>query len=414
MVSSFRISKRSSRSLYCADGYAAYHKNVVEANASAKPSRLAVVTTVHRWGDPRVFERNARAAVQFGLEVHGFVPILKDPSRGWANEGEFRLHALPMPQGRFSRTWLALRVGKYIVNEGEFDAVHFHDPELIPAMIWLTFRRPDIRVLYDIHEELPLEVYSKSYIPKAIRPLASAFARLLWKLAARRFHAFAPATEAIAGHWPPERTRIVHNYPRSVFNLPNNGAEVDPNRIVFVGALTRIHGVEEVLESVSRIRKEHPQAKLELYGRMLDAELQLPVEQAEREGWCKHISWLEPGDLASKLTGAGVGLVPYLPLRDHLDSLPTKIFEYMALGIPILASDFPLWQRIIEAQNVGVCSPPTVEGLTEALTLMVRNPARLQTWSARARETYKKYYRWEVEAENLRSLYRLIGLHGKS
>jgi len=380
-------------------------------NSVSSPSRLAVLTTVHRWGDPRVFERNACAAVQCGLEVHAFVPVTGDPPLPqWGRQGEFHLHNLPMSQGRLGRMWLALRVGKYVSKDGEFDAIHFHDPELIPAMIWLSLRHPRVRILYDVHEELPLEVFSKSYIPRPLRPLASGFARLLWSMAARRFHAFAPATEAIAAHWPPERTRVVHNYPRSMFNRPRNGLEVNPNRIAFVGALTQIHGVEEVLQSVSRLRQEYPQVRLELYGRVLDASLKPAVDRSVREGWGQHIPWLEPAELVTRLSGAGVGLVPYRPLPDHLNALPTKIFEYMALGIPILASDFPLWRRIIQEQNVGLCSPPTVEGITQGLRLMLSDPARLQAWSVRAQETYQQRYRWEVEAENLRSLYRIMGL----
>lgn len=380
-------------------------------NPIAPRSRLAVVTTVHRWGDPRVFERNASAAVQCGLEVHAFVPETGDPPLPqWAGQGEFHLHNLPMPLGRLGRMWLALGVEKYIFKDGEFDAVHFHDPELIPAMIWLSLRHRGVRILYDVHEELPLEVFSKAYIPRPIRPLASGFARLLWGLAARRFHAFAPATEAIAAHWPPERTRVVHNYPRSMFNRPRNSLDINPNRIVFVGALTLIHGIDEVLRSVSRLQREYPKARLELYGRVLDAALQPAIDGAVREGWCQHIPWLEPAELVTRLSGAGVGLVPYQPLPDHLDALPTKIFEYMALGIPIVASDFPLWRRIIQEQNVGLCAPPTVEGITQALGLMLSDPARLQAWSVRAQETYQRQYRWEVEAENLRSLYRIMGL----
>ncbi len=380
-------------------------------NSVTPRSRLAVVTTVHRWSDPRVFERNARAAVQCGLEVHAFVPAAGDPPLPeWAKQGEFHLHNLPMPQGRLGRMWLALRVSKYIFKDGDFDGVHFHDPELIPAMVWLSLRHPRVRILYDVHEELPLEVFSKAYIPRPIRPLAGGFARLLWGLAARRFHAFAPATEAIAAHWPAERTRVVHNYPRDMFNLSRNGLKVNPNRIVFVGALTHIHGVQEALQSVSRLRQDHPQLRLELYGRLLDLPLQSAVGRAVQEGWCQHIQWLEPAELITRLRGAGVGLVPYYPLRDHLDALPTKIFEYMALGIPIMASDFPLWRGIIQEQNVGLCAPPTVEGITQGLRLMLSDPARLQAWSACAQDTYQRQYRWEMEAKKLRTLYGIMEL----
>ena len=371
--------------------------------------KLAIVTTVHRWGDPRVFERNARAAVEAGLDVHAFVPgpraDIEPPD--WPASGRFTLHKLPLPRTRLQRLGLALGVWKYLKAEGEFDAVHFHDPELIPAMLASKMRRR-VRIIYDIHEELPVEVFSKPYLGRSAQIVASGFARLLWKVAAKSFDAFAPATEKIANYWPRDRCRVVHNYPRHIFAAANPNC--DPDRLVFVGGLMQIRGLMETITAVKQLRSDFPKLTLELYGPIVDLSLHEPIQAAIEAGWCRHVPWLCQADLISRLQGAGIGLVPYLGEACYVEALPTKLFEYMALGIPALVSDFPLWKQIVSDANCGIAVAPTAEGLLAGIREMRSDSNRLKMWSENGRQAYLRHYQWENEAANLLWLYRKIGL----
>ena len=373
--------------------------------------RLAILTTVHRWGDPRVFERNASAALEWGLEVHAFMPFsgkLELPP--WAQTDHFHLHPLPLPTGRFRRMRLSLFAYRYVLEQGEFDVVHFHASELIPAMIWLRLLRPKTKILYDVHEELPLEILSKPYIPKPFKPIAIFFSRLLWWLAARCFHAFAPATEPIALYWPKQRTRVVHNYPKQTFDIKVPDESPNPNRIVFVGGLAGIRGIAELLVAVKRLRSEFLFLRVELYGRIMDQDLTATIASAVDEGWCLHTVWLSQSELAQKLIGAGIGVAPYHPVPSFIEALPTKLFEYMALGIPALVSDFPLWRKIVEDAEAGIAVAPTRAGLEEGLRFMISNSAKLEEWSRNGRRVYTQKYRWEMESANLLALYEKLGL----
>jgi glycosyltransferase involved in cell wall biosynthesis len=370
---------------------------------SPRRPRIAVVTTVHRWGDPRVFEREVATYLEWGCEVHVFAPPPESERKGWSANENLHFHPLPEPQGRLRRFLASLGAWRRVARQGEFDVTHFHDPELIPAMAFLAALRRRSYFLYDIHEELPLEVESKPYIPPVLRMLTGLLARSLWKFASFAFEGFAPATEAIATYWPPDRTRVVHNYPKAIYSTSDDGAPPpDPNRLLFIGGLCEVRGIRETLEAVRRVRERFPAVRIDLVGPMTDTSLAPAVDEAVKEGWCTHTQWLTPEQLVPFCSGAGLGLIPYLPVPNYLEALPTKMFEYMAMGIPVLASDFPFWRELVRETGSGRVASPDPSALAKAIGEMLAAPEALARFGAQGKEAYRRRYRWETEQANLR------------
>ena len=383
--------------------------------------RMAVVTTAHAWGDPRVFERELATCLEWGVAVHVFVPLAGGASTqprirgGWGGHPNLTIHPLPMGRGRLGRLVLALRAGCQVLARGPWTLVQFHDPELIPVMALFGLLRPGSYTLCDLHEDLPLQVAAKPYLPPWIRPPMVRLVELMLRMARELFSGFAPATEAIARNWPADRTRVVHNYPKAVFAQAL--ADPDPTRVLYVGGLSRARGILVVLEAVAAVRAwqvQHPSGalpmRLELVGWVLEPEVGAAIQAAVAEGWCRHIPWLTPEALAGHAAGAGIGLATLLPMPNYLEALPTKLFEYMAMGIPILASDFPLWRRLVAGAGAGQVTAPTPGAVAEALLRMGSDPAELAACARRGRAAYRDRYRWEVESRNLRWHLQQAGL----
>jgi glycosyltransferase involved in cell wall biosynthesis len=361
---------------------------------------MAVVTTAHAWGDPRVFERELATCLAWGVETHVFVPLAEPPVRsGWSADPRLVVHPLAMPGGRVARVRLSLGVWREVLRHGPFRLVQFHDPELVPAMALLGILRPGTYTLYDIHEDLPLQLASKSYLPPGLRAPASRLAACMLRAARELFSGFAPATEAIAQAWPGAETRVLHNYPKALFGLA--GTPPDPRRILYVGGLSQARGILLALEAVREARRRLPDLRLELIGWIMEAEIGSAIQAAAAEGWCVHIPWLAPEALLARAAGAGVGLVTLLPRPNYLESLPTKLFEYMAMGIPVLASDFPLWRRLVVEAGAGRVADPVPGAVARALVEMCSDPGGLRCFAAAGRAAYQERYRWEVESRNL-------------
>jgi glycosyltransferase involved in cell wall biosynthesis len=87
----------------------------------------------------------------------------------------------------------------------------------------------------------------------------------------------------------------------------------------------------------------------------------------------------------------------------------TKFFEYMAVGLPIIASDFPVWKRLIEDQGVGICVPPgDNQSIESALNWLKANPGEAQEMGRRGKELARTQYSWESQAARLIDFYEEI------
>jgi glycosyltransferase involved in cell wall biosynthesis len=142
--------------------------------------------------------------------------------------------------------------------------------------------------------------------------------------------------------------------------------------------------------------------RIDLVGPMTDTSLAPAVDEAVKEGWCTHTQWLTPEQLVPFCSGAGLGLIPYLPVPNYLEALPTKMFEYMAMGIPVLASDFPFWRELVRETGSGRVASPDPSALAKAIGEMLAAPEALARFGAQGKEAYRRRYRWETEQANLR------------
>ena len=101
------------------------------------------------------------------------------------------------------------------------------------------------------------------------------------------------------------------------------------------------------------------------------------------------------------------GLVTLHPLTNYLDAQPVKMFEYMAAGIPVIASDFPRWREIIDTCGCGICVDPLQpDKIAQAIDFLVQNPEVAEQMGENGRLATSKYFNWQREEEKLIELYR--------
>jgi glycosyltransferase involved in cell wall biosynthesis len=364
--------------------------------------RVAHVSIIHLPLDTRIFLKECRALSAAGHDVHLLVP--NPPA---AEVDGIRLHALPALTGhRYPwRVWGVLPQVLRAARAVGADVYHLHDPDLIP--VGLRLRAQGAKVVYDAHEDSPVQARS-IYLE---RPLTARLTSLAWRAfegaAARRFDGLVCATPTIAGKFPPGRTVTARNFPR----LDEFGPPPPPNGrgnvAVYAGNITVIRGIREMVRALSLMPDELDPSLL-LVGSFPSLDPGLRSEVERLPGWdrVRYLGWQQRPGLLGALGQARAGLVVLHPRPNYLESLPIKLFEYMACGLPVVASDFPLWRRVVRETGCGLLVDPLDPcAIAEALTHLLRHPAEAAEMGRRGRAAVETAYNWDAEAARLLGLY---------
>jgi hypothetical protein len=288
---------------------------------------------------------------------------------------------------------------------------HFHDPELIPVGLLLSALGK--RVIYDVHECVPEQVFAKAYIPRPLRPLVSRAVGAAEAVMALFFDGIVAATPHIARRFPRRKTALVQNFPTlsaAVAGKQPSYQQRAPTA-VYVGGIDRPRGICELVSAMSLV-PENLRARLSLVGGIRP--ITLETQLRGMAGWRYVDFWgrRDYEEVFSILSQARLGVVTLLPKPAYLRSQPTKLFEYMAAGLPVVASDFPYWREIVEGVGCGLLVDPRCpQAIARAVEWLLIHPREAEQMGQRGRAAVADRYNWQKELPKLLKLYDRL-LHG--
>jgi glycosyltransferase involved in cell wall biosynthesis len=367
--------------------------------------RVCHLTSVHPAYDTRIFEKECQSLARAGYDVH-----LVAPAAASAVGRGVTLWAVPRARNRISR---ALVTTARVLACGwrlRARVYHFHDPELIP--VGVTLRILGKRVIYDVHEELPADILDKQYLPRWIRALLARVVDVGERSAARAFSAVVAATPAIARRFPAARRVIVQNFP-----LPSEFGSIDgapyasrPPLVAYVGLINEIRGGVEMVRAIEQTSAE-PRPSLVLAGRFDTPALEARLRGLGGWGRVDYRGVLPRDAVVRMLAEVRIGLVLFHPRPNHVESQPNKLFEYMAAGLPVVASRFPLWQEIVEGARCGLAVDPLdPDAIAEAIGWLLAHPNEAAAMGERGRTAVRERFNWPWEEATLLACYRDLGL----
>lgn len=364
--------------------------------------RICHISTVHHRHDVRIFHKECLSlAVHYsvffvvadghGDEFTNGVQIIDAGKRAKNIPARFVATSL-----KAYRKALALRCHVY----------HFHDPELI----WIGYllHLKGKKVIYDVHEDLPRQLLRKTHVRNFLKPLLSKTVELTERILSRRFNAVITSTPNIAARFSSYNKNVT-----AVCNFVRTGEFPDlisyssrQRNIAYIGGLTSARGLREVLAAVEMLGDE---VRLNIAGRFDNWDFERRM--LAQKGWRKVLfhGYAGRDEVARILADSRVGLLTLHPDPSYMVALPVKLFEYMAAGIPVVASGFPAWKEIIEKNNCGLCvNPLDPEAIAGALRSLLENPGLAENMGINGKKAVDDRYNWKHEEEKLLEIYKRL------
>lgn len=365
--------------------------------------KVCHLTSVHKWNDTRIFYKECISLSSFGYNVSLIVPHEKDE----IVKGVRVLGVKSSKGGRLKRaTLICYRILRRAIKE-KAQVYHFHDPELIWVGIILKLLRK--KVVFDIHENIRAQIKVKEWLP--FRYFFSLLFGAIDYISAKIFFlVLAENSYDQIYKKSGAKYKVVLNFPE--INFGDNFLRIRrtglTNGILYVGSVSKDRGIDITIEALRLLHQKNIDFVFYCIG-PIDSKLKAEIMEniknynmEEKVFFLGHIPINEAYEYSKRCK---VGLSILKPIENYLNSYSTKIFEYMSIGLPVIVSNFKLYD-FVEKHDCGICvDPKNPEAIANAINVMLSDDKRSEQMGKNGRKAVLENYNWEGEKVKLIELY---------
>jgi glycosyltransferase involved in cell wall biosynthesis len=365
-----------------------------------KQGSILQISSVHFCYDPRIYFRNCKTLSAF-FDVQLIIPCKEKPEIT-----DFRVIPVPFFKKLLFRILFVHPIILFKCLYSKAKIIHIHDPELIPiALIMKILGRKSI---YDVHENTVEQIKQKKYNKHYV--YRKCFL-LLNKVAAGTMPLIL-AEDSYLKHYTglSQRIHIVRNFPDTAFIstlniLPEKGIKKD---LFYLGGISIERGLLPMIHALEILSKDDASIHLQLIGPLYITKKEFAQIISKVKTRIEYHGVL-PLDKALYLANNAIcGLALLQNMANYTQSYPSKIFEYMALGLPVICSDFPLYKSVVEKNGSGFCIPSgNHHALAEKIKELRNNDNLWKSMSGNARQAVQTSYNWKSESKELLRAYNL-------
>ena len=361
------------------------------------------VTTVHSRYDVRIFEKECTSLAELGYNT---TLIVNDQGEDEVKNGVNIVSLHQPPRNRIDRATRIVRIALQKALEVDADIYHLHDPELLRIAKKLCSIGK--KVVFDSHEFTAMQIMTKPYLPAGVRGLLSKVYlsyenRILNTISGlvvpcsyngRDYFDKVHKPKAVIGNYP--KLAILEQY-------ADRSKDAADGKVCYVGGISASRGLFHMVRGAYIAGR-----KLVLIGNISD-ELRTELEQMP-EFSCVELLGRLPHDIALRemaKCSAGLSLLQDEGQYAKLDNLPTKLYEYMSMGIPAVVSNFSYYCETLKCYKYGIAVDPSDDNaIAEAINKVIDDEKLRTEMMSEGRRAIRETMNWEADAEKLDGFYK--------
>lgn len=364
-----------------------------------RKKNICIITSVHSALDDRIFEKQAKSLAKAGYNVILIAPY---------THRDIKNDIVIEPIKKYNNRILRIVFGPIIILRKAInfnsDIYHFHDPELI--IIGLILKLIGKKIIYDVHEDYPGQILYKKWLKSLfLRQIISFTVKLIQPVIAMQFDAIITARTDISKQFKKSyliRNLSIINYSDSI--KPDNSIKKSIPSIIYAGGLSEVRGIKELIEAISILNGK---AELWLLGWWENDNYFKICKESKGWKYTKYFGNVPYKKYFAIMKRADIGAVNFFPIKNHSQTMPNKIFDYMSCFIPLIISDFPYWRNIFYNCAVFI-NPYDPIDIAQNLNYLLNHTKYASILGDNARQLVINKFSWEEESLKLLNIYKKV------
>lgn len=287
------------------------------------------------------------------------------------------------------------------------DVYHCHEPSslLVAGLLKLIKQK---KVIYDAHEHFPLLISENSAFPTFLRSIVRIFASIWERMLLYFADIIITVDDVLARKYRKyhDMVYVISNYPPLTL-IENFDHNDQSKQIIYVGGISKERGFYEMLHAA-----EIAHVPLVCVGDFTDEKNKSEIIQYLKERPSKNIFFtgrLSHPDTLKHIAQSMIGICILHPTPRFIDAVPIKLFEYMACGKPVIASDFPVVREVVEEGRCGVLVDPLNKGeISKVMQDLMNHPDIAKKMGKNGQKIVAERYNWGRMEKKLLALYESI------
>lgn len=286
--------------------------------------------------------------------------------------------------------------------------IHFHDSECFLSIFFLKIIFNQ-NFIYDVHENLIEDIKSKQYIPKFLRGSLAFITNVIENFIVTKAKGVITATPYLKNKYLEHNKNVesIINYPEvDVFKSCSEYSSRTANNVVYVGVINEIRGIYEVMDAIDYFPDD---VRFSVAGPFTTEKVKNTFFNHKNINKVDYLGILNRVEIHDLLNKSLCGILIGHPVKNALDSIPIKLYEYLACGLPVIISDYPKWKTFIKNNQVGFtvdCFDAKIVGLQVAE--LIKNKKISIKMSQLGRQLFESKFNWEDQQNKLYKFYENI------
>lgn len=365
--------------------------------------KVCHMTSAHERYDVRIFQKECSSLANAGYKVY---LVVNDDKKDETKNGVTIISTGYIVRNRIDRMINSTKAVYKKAVEVDADLYHFHDPELLP--VGKKLKKRGKKVIFDSHEFTGKQLESRYYLPKIFRkPIAFLYSAYEKKAVHRLDAVVVPCTYAGESFFEKKCKRevLVDNLPKLADVCLDAGRFCDRKKqACYTGSLCAERGIREIVQA-SALKN----ITLILAGSFTTQSLKDEIIGRQNREQLVYRGMLDREEIKQLLSETYMGMCVLQDIGQYkyLDNLPTKIYEYMGAGMPVVVSDFPYYRNIVEQYQCGICvRADDIQGIARAMEWLLQHTDEAEQMGKNGKKFVMERANWSAEERKLIVLYQ--------